>query len=175
MGYLGYKFITLDEDGKELRRKELDHAAFLAQTSQLVVICAIVFFKLGVKYLQKDDHSKKNLRDGRLQQERPIGAALRLLQIIQWELGDEIRPGYGTIGQWLGGSAWSVWLAFLCAHKTTPGMLVSTCIINLLIKPRLSSSDQAIRYGCSFAASIALSPCCQDTIFTFAVRIKAVS
>jgi hypothetical protein len=122
MGYLGYEFVTLDEQGKELRRKDLDHAAFLAQISQLVVIFAIVLFRFGVKYLQKDAYAVRKPREGKSQQGSLSTAALKLLQVMQWQLQDEIRPGYGTIGQWLGGTAWTLWLAFLCVHKTAPGM-----------------------------------------------------
>ncbi|KAL6709410.1 hypothetical protein ACN47E_001817 [Coniothyrium glycines] len=120
----GYYFETLDDKQKHQRREYLDWYGFVAQWSVLIifVLFQISFFiswlvKSGLKYDQPKSPSFNKRPEGRLRWLRAVQSGFHRLM---WGLRKDIVPGWnwGTRGEWIGASIWTVWLLFLCIAQT---------------------------------------------------------
>jgi hypothetical protein len=127
MGYFGYQFLSLTPEQVAERRINLDYYANLAQISQLLVLILILIVRFGLNALAKPISIKPTSPQLKyifnLEQQDWKIQTTRAIKGILWSLGNEIVPDYGTIGQWTAAIAWSLWLAFLCIHGTSPGEL----------------------------------------------------
>ena len=131
MGNFGYQLlINLTPEQVAERRISLDHHANLAQLSQMLVLLLVFLGRYDILSLDDYNISSRGAKANSTQQRSSASDSgaqvwksrvLRLARIWKWRLGEEPVPGYGTLGQWIGGIIWSVWLAFLCLHDTKPG------------------------------------------------------
>jgi hypothetical protein len=129
MGLFGYKFISLTPDQVAERRIHLDHYANIAQFSQVIIIfIAVVGPWIATSLLtsttkqvlgRPSSPESKHISETRNLDWRSKG--LQTWRTLQWRLGDVVSPGYGSYGQWIGGTFWSLWLLYLCIDKTVPG------------------------------------------------------
>ncbi|KAF1843014.1 uncharacterized protein K460DRAFT_367943 [Cucurbitaria berberidis CBS 394.84] len=120
----GYYFETLDKKQKHQRREYLEWYGFVAQWSVLAIFAAfqISFFlawlvKSGLKYDPPKSPSFNKRSDGRLGWLRSLrNTGNRLL----WWMRKDMIPGWnwGTRSEWIGASAWTVWLLYLCVAHT---------------------------------------------------------
>ncbi|CAO2653207.1 Nn.00g026180.m01.CDS01 [Neocucurbitaria sp. VM-36] len=120
----GYYFETLDKTQKHQRREYLDWYGFVAQWSVLVIfaLCQISFFiawlvKSGLKYDRPKSPSFNKRLDGKLGWLRKLQSSTTRLE---WWIRKDVIPGWnwGTRGEWLGASIWTVWLLYLCIAHT---------------------------------------------------------
>jgi hypothetical protein len=124
---LGYYFETLDDKKKHQRREYLDWYGFMAQWSVLVifVLFQIAFLvewmvKNGLKYETPKSPSFTKSPTGKL-------GWLRNLQSfstkVKWWLSKDVIQGWdwGTRGELVGGSVWTIWMLYLCIAKTGNG------------------------------------------------------
>jgi len=185
MGYFGYRFINLTPEEHTERRVRLDQYANLAQFSQafvllvLLVVRAVLYgLKLPAQQPLEDRPSspqrKYLVENGRWQWTPSL---LRAVRQVQWKLGNEIFPGYGTVGQWLGGALWSAWLAFLTIANTAPGKLswFVTYVVTFTNICRLHAPNQALWYHCRITASAALPPCRKNTLFSYTASAPGIT
>ncbi|KAL4898385.1 hypothetical protein BDV59DRAFT_166722 [Aspergillus ambiguus] len=121
-----YHLVSLSSDQKHERRALLARYGSYAQLSALIPILGYQLFLLGRwVYLratrpgtaysavsQPSDHRRSQL--GR----RPFYAVLRTWRIAAWWLNDELGPGWGLRQHWIAGAIWSIWMLFLCVHRT---------------------------------------------------------
>ncbi|KAF9636777.1 FAD-binding 8 [Lasiodiplodia theobromae] len=119
----GYEFVTLDGEQKAVRRNLLDLYGIIAQWSILAVfIIAQLGFVVRWAILRKS------------RQERPRSPfpdkAMNLegkawywyfeeqLTRFRWWADEPLREGWFTKGECIFGLVWSLWLLFLCVHRT---------------------------------------------------------
>ena len=130
MGYLDYELlITLTPEQVAERRISLNNHANLAQLSQILVLLLVLLARYDILTLDSSIIGSTKASTN-ITKHNPFpdsgtqawkSRILRLARIWKWRLGEESMPGYGTVGQWIGGISWSFWLVFLCLHSTTPG------------------------------------------------------
>jgi hypothetical protein len=135
MGYFGYEFVDLSKEQVATRRVALDKHAQIAQISQIIVLFGLVLLRIGSGFISRwtagdaengpSSPQKKYLAEGR--RKSFLSNLAARWRIFKWKLDDEMIPGYGTWGQWIGGAIWTIWLAILCTQGTAPGML-SHCL-----------------------------------------------
>ncbi|KAF2845864.1 metalloreductase-like protein Fre8 [Plenodomus tracheiphilus IPT5] len=119
---LGYYSVTLTDAQKHQRRETLDRYGFIAQWSVLVVF--IVFqlgflvswvLRSGLEYDQPKSPSFNKRLGGK-------SSWLKSVQVIYsrtvWWMKKDIISGWGTRGEWIGATAWTAWLLFLCITQT---------------------------------------------------------
>lgn len=123
----GYSFETLDKEQKHQRREYLDWYGFVAQWSVLVVFALyqISFFiawlvRSGLKYDLPKSPSFTKRPGGKLGWLRSLQSSSNR---FSWWLRKDIIPGWkwGTRGEWIGASIWTVWLLYLCIAHTGKG------------------------------------------------------
>lgn len=123
---LGYYFETLNDQQKHQRREYLDWYGFVAQWSVLVIFALfqLSFFlgwlmNSGLKYEHPKSPSFTKGPEGKswLRSLRSVSAR------IKWWLSKDVIRGWawGTRGEWVGGSIWTVWLLYLSIAKTGNG------------------------------------------------------
>jgi hypothetical protein len=124
---LGYYFETLDKDQKHQRREYLDWYGFVAQWSVLAifVLFQVIFFlewtmKSGLKYEQPKSPSFTKGSAGKLGWLQKLQSASTRMK---WWMSKSIIRGWdwGTRGEWIGASIWTIWLLYLCIAKTGNG------------------------------------------------------
>lgn len=124
----GYYFETLTKEQKHQRRELLDLYGFVAQWSVLVILVLFqVSFALGwlLKSGLKHDTPPKSpsfnkRQDGKLGWLRRIQGGCN--RVTWWLRKDVVRGwDWGTRGEWIGASIWTIWLLFLCVHRTGKG------------------------------------------------------
>ncbi|KAF2125825.1 hypothetical protein P153DRAFT_378646 [Dothidotthia symphoricarpi CBS 119687] len=119
----GYSFETLTKEQKHQRRELLELYGFIAQWSVLVIFALFqVSFFLGwlVRSGLKHDAAPKSPSfdkhpDGKRGWLRTIHSGCNT--ITWWSRKDVIR-GWGTRGEWIGASVWTIWLLYLCVART---------------------------------------------------------
>ncbi|KAF1919107.1 ferric reductase like transmembrane component-domain-containing protein [Ampelomyces quisqualis] len=121
---LGYYFETLNHEQKHQRREYLEWYGFAAQWSVLVifVLFQVAFFvewvlKSGLKYEQPKSPSFTKRSAGTLGWLKKLQA---LSANLKWWIGKDVVRGWdwGTRGEWIGATVWTVWLLYLCIAKT---------------------------------------------------------
>ncbi|KAH7382266.1 ferric reductase like transmembrane component-domain-containing protein [Pyrenochaeta sp. MPI-SDFR-AT-0127] len=121
---LGYYFETLNDKQKHQRRDYLDWYGFVAQWSVLLIFALfqISFFvswlvKSGLKYDRPKSPSFNKRPDGKLGWLRALQSSGN--KLIWWMQKDVIRGwNWGTRGEWVGASIWTLWLFYLCIAHT---------------------------------------------------------
>ncbi|KAH8719202.1 ferric reductase like transmembrane component-domain-containing protein [Phaeosphaeriaceae sp. PMI808] len=121
---LGYYFETLDDKQSHQRREYLDWYGFAAQWSVLVIFVLFQTFffvdwmiKSGLNYEQPKSPSFTKGPQGKL------GWLRKLRNIstkLKWWMGKDMvkRWNWGTRGEWISASVWTIWLLYLCIAKT---------------------------------------------------------
>jgi hypothetical protein len=125
---LGYYFESLNDEQKHQRREYLEWYGFVAQWSVLVIFALFQFgfglswlMKAGLTYDQPKSPSFNKRPKDRLQWLRSIQIGCN--RIVWWTRKDVIRGwNWGTRGEWIGASVWTVWLLYLCIAHTGNGM-----------------------------------------------------
>jgi hypothetical protein len=130
----GYEFVDLTDEQKLQRRSLLDLHAFYAQISFLVVFATVAGLRWIAHVLNRgvgaaeeeesgfDSPSSAELKyaeQSRVSSE-VAKARLKLRQWL-WRAGDPVREGWGSWGEWIAGTIWSVWILFLCMNQTGHG------------------------------------------------------
>jgi hypothetical protein len=123
----GYSFETLDDNQKHQRRAYLDWYGFVAQWSVLVIFALfqIAFamswmMKSGLKYDQPKSPSFSKRPIGKLGWLRSFHSGCN--KMLWWMRKDTIRGwNWGTRGEWIGATVWTVWLLYLCIAHTGNG------------------------------------------------------
>ncbi|KAH4927308.1 hypothetical protein HBI25_134560 [Parastagonospora nodorum] len=120
----GYYLETLNDKQKHQRREYLDWYGFVAQWSVLAifVLFQIAFLiqwtaKSGLKYDAPKSPSFTKRPTGRLGWTRKLQ---NLSTKANWWMSKDVIRGWdwGTRGEWVGGSLWTIWLLYLCIAKT---------------------------------------------------------
>jgi hypothetical protein len=124
---LGYYFENLDDKQKHQRREYLDWYGFVAQWSVLVILALaqLSFFiawvvRSGLKHDRPKSPSFNKRPDGKLSWLQSLGD-----RWLWWMRKDTI-PGWswGTRGEWITATIWTVWLLYLSiAHTGNGGYL----------------------------------------------------
>ncbi|KNG48467.1 metalloreductase fre8 [Stemphylium lycopersici] len=121
---LGYYFETLNDEQKHQRRKYLDWYGFVAQWSVLVIFA---LFQVGfaVSWLMKSglkhDQPKSPLSNKRPSDKLGWLRGLRsgCNKTTWWMQKDMIKGwNWGTRGEWIGATVWTMWLLYLCIAHT---------------------------------------------------------
>jgi hypothetical protein len=123
----GYYLETLNDKQKHQRREYLDWYGFVAQWSVLAifVLFQIAFLiqwtaKSGLKYEAPKSPSFTKRPTGKLGWIRKLQ---NLSTKANWWMSKDVIRGWdwGTRGEWIGGSLWTIWLLYLCIAKTGNG------------------------------------------------------
>jgi predicted nucleic acid-binding Zn ribbon protein len=124
----GYSFETLNKDQKHQRREYLNWYGFVAQWSVILIFAlfqvAFVISRLvksGLKYeTPKSPSFTKRPGGGKGWLRRWQSGCTR---IMWWMAKDVIRGwNWGTRGEWIGATVWTVWLLYLCIAHTGNGI-----------------------------------------------------
>ncbi|KAJ4337931.1 hypothetical protein N0V87_004278 [Didymella glomerata] len=125
----GYSFEPLNDAQKHERRENLDYYGFAAQWSVLVVF-ALFQMSFGIRWivtkgLRYEQPKSPSFNKGR---ENTLGwlksLHSRYARMMWWMQKDVIkRWDWGTRGEWIGGTVWTVWLLYLCFVNTSPDYL----------------------------------------------------
>ena len=121
----GYEFVTLTELEKEQRRYLLGLYPTIAQWSALgvFVFCQLYFLLSWFAERSALERPKSPFgRPGKIKSQTWIRKLQQTFQRASWWAGKSVRRGWGTRGEWIAGSAWTVWLLFLSIHNTGNGM-----------------------------------------------------
>lgn len=129
---LGYYFETLNDKQKHQRREYLDWYGFVAQWSVLLIFALfqISFFltwlvKSGLRYDPPKSPSFNKRPEGKLGWLKVLQS--RCTKLTWWLRKDVIRGwNWGTRGEWIGASLWTVWLFYLCVAHTGHGKYTSS-------------------------------------------------
>ncbi|KAF1832200.1 hypothetical protein BDW02DRAFT_571266 [Decorospora gaudefroyi] len=121
---LGYYFETLTKEQKHQRREFLDWYGFVAQSSVLVIFALFQIsfaiswlIKSGLKYDQPKSPSFTKRPDGKSGWLRGMQSGCN--KMIWWMQKDVIRDwNWGTRGEWIGASVWTIWLFYLSIAHT---------------------------------------------------------
>jgi hypothetical protein len=126
----GYYFESLNHEQKHQRREYLDWYGFVAQWSVLAifVLFQVAFavewiLKSGLKYEQPKSPSFTKSSAGKLGWLRKLKSTSTNMK---WWLGQDVLRGWdwGTKGEWIGASVWTIWLLYLCVAKTGNGKTI---------------------------------------------------
>jgi hypothetical protein len=124
---LGYSFETLSDEQKHQRREYLDWYGFTAQWSVLVVFAVIqgsiaisYLIQSGLKYDTPKSPSFSRRATSKLGWLRKLHS---WGQQWRWWMRKSMLPwgNWGTRGEWIGASLWTVWLMYLCVAQTGKG------------------------------------------------------
>jgi hypothetical protein len=123
----GYSFETLDKDQKQQRREYLDWYGFVAQWSVLLIFALfqVAFvvswvIKRGLKYDTPKSPSFTKRSDGDQLGWRKMQSGCT--KTTWWMQKDVIRGwNWGTRGEWIGATVWTVWLLYLSIAHTGNG------------------------------------------------------
>ena len=127
---LGYYFETLNDEQKHQRREYLDWYGFAAQWSVLVVFALyqVSFFiawvlKSGLNYERPKSPSFNKSTEGPLRWLKSLRSGCNNLV---WWLQTDVIAGWnwGTRGEWVGATLWTVWLLYLCIAHTGNGTYI---------------------------------------------------
>ncbi|KAH7047406.1 ferric reductase like transmembrane component-domain-containing protein [Macrophomina phaseolina] len=120
---LGYEFVTLDNEQTANRRQLLDLYGSIGQWSVLVMLALVqlaffirwAIFKTAKVERPRSPHPNKVMDFGsrawywRLEEK---------LTRFRWWADERPREGWFTKGECILGLVWSMWLLFLCVHRT---------------------------------------------------------
>lgn len=123
---LGYEFVTLDNEQTANRRQLLDLYGSIGQWSVLVMLALVqlaffirwAIFKTAKVERPRSPHPNKVMDFGsrawywRLEEK---------LTRFRWWADERPREGWFTKGECILGLVWSMWLLFLCVHRTGNG------------------------------------------------------
>ncbi|KAG9377490.1 hypothetical protein A1F94_011893 [Pyrenophora tritici-repentis] len=120
----GYSFETLSKEQQHQRREVLDRYGFAAQWSVLVIFAlfqlgfAVAWvLKSGLTYDQPKSPSLTKRAGGKLGWLRRTKSASD--NMLWWMRKDVIKSWrWGTRGEWVGATIWTVWLFYLCIADT---------------------------------------------------------
>lgn len=129
----GYSFEPLNDEQKHQRRENLDYYGFAAQWSVLVVFA---LFQLsfgirwivskGMRYEQPKSPSFNKGRENTLGWLKSLHS--RYARVLWWMQKDVVSKwDWGTRGEWIGGTIWTIWLLYLCFVNTSPGESYRKC------------------------------------------------
>ncbi|KAI1676081.1 ferric reductase transmembrane component [Pyrenophora tritici-repentis] len=116
----GYEFVVLDDEAERGRRQALDWYALVAQLSVIAVLAAAGLGQ-AVSWLAKHSGGHRWSRSQSLQGQNKKDWILVLRSEcykLKWWLGVAAAPSWGTRGEWIGGTAWTIWLLYLCIAQT---------------------------------------------------------
>ena len=121
---LGYYFETLNDEQKHQRRNYLDWYGFVAQWSVLVIFALFQvgfavswLMKSGLKHDQPKSPSFNKRPFDKLGWLRGVQSGCD--KMIWWMRKDVIKSwNWGTRGEWIGATVWTVWLLYLCIAHT---------------------------------------------------------
>lgn len=127
----GYYFETLNDKQSHQRREYLDWYGFAAQWSVLAIFALFQMafavswlMKSGLKYDQPKSPSFTKPPPGRLGWLRRMRSGCT--KAMWWMQRDVIKGwNWGTRGEWIGATVWTVWLLYLCIAHTGKGMFAS--------------------------------------------------
>jgi hypothetical protein len=123
----GYYFESLNHEQKHQRREYLDWYGFVAQWSVLAifVLFQVAFavewiLKSGLKYEQPKSPSFTKSSTGKLGWLRRLKSTSTNMK---WWMGQDVLRGWdwGSRGEWIGASVWTIWLLYLCIANTGNG------------------------------------------------------
>ncbi|KAF2757943.1 hypothetical protein EJ05DRAFT_510806 [Pseudovirgaria hyperparasitica] len=122
----GYEFVDLSDEQKHARRVALDTNGAYLQLSVLFVLLTIYASAwmtwLVERYTPRDDGPPKSpfQRANNQTQKGVFGHTRLLWKRVLWWSGGPLMRGWGTRGQWVCGSLWSLWMLYLCLRNTMP-------------------------------------------------------
>ena len=122
-----YHFIDLSKELKAERRELLDLYGVYAQLSALAPIIILQLYRLGVWFYTARSRSKVDYSEVpsspslKRRRDSPTGTVVQKWRKVVWWLGGEVAPGWGIRGRLIGAGVWTVWLLFLCVHRTGDG------------------------------------------------------
>ncbi|KAL3426270.1 ferric reductase like transmembrane component [Phlyctema vagabunda] len=127
-----YHFVDLSKEELNDRRVLLDRYGVYAQLSALAPILAFQLYRLGNWVSSERRRTKvaysevptspalKQLRNS------SSGVLVRKWRSTLWWLEGEVAPSWGLRGHWIAAGAWTLWLLFLCIHRTGDDYLHAT-------------------------------------------------
>ena len=123
----GYYFETLNDKQKHQRREYLDWYGFAAQWSVLAIFALFQMafavswlMKSGLKYDQPKSPSFTKPPPGRLGWLRRMHSGCN--KALWWMQKDVVKGwAWGTRGEWIGATVWTVWLLYLSIAHTGKG------------------------------------------------------
>jgi hypothetical protein len=122
-----YHLVDLSHEQKLQRRELLDRYGVFAQLSALIPILGYQLYRLGVWVYSERQRAKiaySEVPSSPISKQRRLstsGTIVRKWRSVQWWLSSEVAPGWGVRGRVLAGGLWTLWLLFLCSHKTGDG------------------------------------------------------
>ena len=121
----GYDFVTLDDSQKSQRRSLLNHYAFVAQLSVLIIpaSCLLRLFFANVARFGRNNGRPRSPSfnkqpDGK---EPWFSKARQYRDQSVWWMKKDVIHSCGTRGEWLGAGIWTTWLLYLCIINTGDG------------------------------------------------------
>lgn len=168
-----YEFLTLDEQQKHARRLALDKYAAYAQLSVLVPVGLFLLCRLAV-WAAKAATARRGSYDAipnspQLKRQRESAWIKLRIQVdkVKWWLGEDVYLFGQLSGQrdvWILGTAWMVWLLYLCVAETGQGELYTglqaagskrRCILRITCRcnQALANRNQIISISPSDSAS----------------------
>jgi hypothetical protein len=125
MMVLGYDFVTLDDTEKSQRRLLLNHYAFVAQSSALIIpaLCLfrLLFSKATRNSLDNERPRSPSFNKQLVGKETWSSKARQRRDRSVWWMKRDVAPDWGTRGQWVGAGIWMTWLLYLCVVNTGNG------------------------------------------------------
>lgn len=129
MGLFGYSFVSLTKDQVHARRILLDHYAFIAQTSILAILAGIQLYHLSSWLSRRNGEDEEDRAPSspylKAVANNGMGSWTQKARLysarVRWWMGDEVKPSWGTKGEWICGSVWLIWLLTLCIMDTGEG------------------------------------------------------
>jgi hypothetical protein len=120
----GYYFESLDHQQKHQRREYLKWYGFVAQWSVLVIF-ALFQISFFLRWTMNSGLKHEQPKSPSFTKEKDKLGWLRKLQSIttktKWWLSKDVVGGWGTRGEWVGASMWTIWLLYLCIANTGNG------------------------------------------------------
>lgn len=125
-----WKFVDLDDDGKQLRRHNLDKYAGYAQISAFGPIFLVLVYRLAIWALKAFSSKRTAYAEvpqspaRKIRRQTGLGAWEARHLLLQWWLGGEVvlfgQP-WGRRDEWVFGLAWGLWMLVLSLLETGDG------------------------------------------------------
>jgi hypothetical protein len=104
------------------RRQVLDRYGAYGQVSVLLAVLVYLVCHLDIRVPSQSTKIGKGYAALPRKHVASSTSLRQLWRAFSWWLGGEARPGWGSRGHLIAGTAWLLWLLFLCIHHTTDGM-----------------------------------------------------
>lgn len=124
-----WKFVDVDDAGKELRRNTLNRYAGYAQISAFGPVFLVLIYRLALWIIKTFD-ARRNYSSvpvspsRKMRRQSGLGVWEARYRLFQWWLGDDVvflGQHWGRRDEWVFGLAWGAWMLTLSVLETGDG------------------------------------------------------